>query len=194
MFTAQQTARSARSKCPGQRDHSPSPGNGAKVFAPEPGRWSPRAGPHGPLAAGPAVAPLKGKRGHHGSWRNATIDICHHGDCRLPRRVQVDGDTAMGRPSHRPPPGSRKIGCFGVGFRVVREKRRCLPPDRPWELCRPASPLSGARWLHFSSLSCLALQKTHTFRSWAEKPGSRRCGSHHRERRQPWKHRRFYRA
>lgn len=40
LFTAQQTARSARSKCQGQRDHSPPPGNGAKVFAPDPGRWS----------------------------------------------------------------------------------------------------------------------------------------------------------
>lgn len=47
LFTAQQTARSARSKCQGQRDHSPPLGNGAKVFAADPGRWSsPRRTPH----------------------------------------------------------------------------------------------------------------------------------------------------
>lgn len=47
LFTAQQTAHSPRSKRQGQRDHSPSPGNGAKVFALDLGRWSPpRWTPH----------------------------------------------------------------------------------------------------------------------------------------------------
>lgn len=41
LFTTQQTARGARSKCQGQWDCSPPPGNGAKVFAPDLGRWSP---------------------------------------------------------------------------------------------------------------------------------------------------------
>lgn len=144
----------------------PAPGQRGQSLCCRPGGGGvPRAGPLMLLAAGPGVAPLKRKRGHHARWQNAAIDTCHHGDCWLPPRLPEDGDMGTGFPS---PLGSCGIQenwvlwcCFSRGKRET-----ALPPSRQTPgTVPPRGPLSGLRWFHLSFLSCLPLHKYTTLGS-----------------------------